>query len=160
MKVTRATAYALHALMYMVRHATQLPVTTSTIAKAEGLPATYLAKIFQRLVKAGYVKVLRGRQKGYVFARSPNDIHLLDLFEVIEGEQLFDDCFLRHCNCGGTPGNCHIYGLWVIATKEIKKLLKDTSLEAAAWNHPDHRFYSMAKSLKDKKVRQQKQRPK
>jgi len=31
MKVTKATAYALHALMYMVRHITQLPVTTDTI---------------------------------------------------------------------------------------------------------------------------------
>ncbi len=55
MKVKKATAYALHALMYMVRHATQLPVTTTTIAKGEGIPSEYLAKIFQKLSKAHIV---------------------------------------------------------------------------------------------------------
>ncbi|MHC4084138.1 MAG: Rrf2 family transcriptional regulator [Planctomycetota bacterium] len=55
MKVSQATAYALHAMMYMVRHITQLPATTATIAKAEGIPAGYLAKIFRRLVKARLV---------------------------------------------------------------------------------------------------------
>ena len=37
MKIKQATAYALHAMMYMVRHVTQLPVTSVAIAKAEGI---------------------------------------------------------------------------------------------------------------------------
>ncbi|MHC4335521.1 MAG: RrF2 family transcriptional regulator [Planctomycetota bacterium] len=85
MKIAQAGAYALHALMYMVRHSTELPVTTGTIAKAEGIPPGYLAKIFQRLVKAGIVRSVRGRKRGYVFARPPEEIGLLELFEVIEG---------------------------------------------------------------------------
>jgi len=68
MKVTKATAYALHALMYMVRHFTQLPVTTDTIAKGEGIPPGYLAKIFQRLTKARLVRGVKGRKRGHVFA--------------------------------------------------------------------------------------------
>ena len=43
MKVSKTAAYSLHALMYMVRHITQLPATTNTIAKAEGIPPGYLA---------------------------------------------------------------------------------------------------------------------
>ncbi|MHC4705419.1 MAG: hypothetical protein ACYTFQ_33160 [Planctomycetota bacterium] len=39
MKVTKSAGYALHALMYMVRHSTQLPVTAVTVAKAEGIPS-------------------------------------------------------------------------------------------------------------------------
>ena len=148
MKVTRATAYALHAMMYMVRHATQLPATTTTIAKAEGIPPGYLAKIFQRLVKARFVRTVRGRKRGYVFARPPEEISLLELFEVIEGEPLFDDCLLRHCECGGTPENCCIYACWVSATKKIRRLLSETNLVTAAWNHPEHRFYSLPESLK------------
>ena len=148
MKVTKATAYALHALMYMVRHITQLPVTTSTIAKAEGIPPGYLAKIFQRLVKARLVRAVRGGDRGYVFAKLPEEISLLELFEVIEGGALFDDCLLRHCECGGTPENCYIYAQWASATKKIKQLLAETSLVTAAWNHPQHRFYSLPESLK------------
>ena len=95
MKVKRSSAYALHVLMYMVRHSTQLPVTTSTIAKAEGIPSDYLVKILQQLGKAGSVRATRGRKSGYIFARPPEDISLLELFEFIEGSPLFDDCPLR-----------------------------------------------------------------
>jgi len=140
MKVSKSASYALHALMYMVRHITDLPVTTETIAKAEGIPASYLAKLSQRLVKAGFIKSVTGRKRGYKFARPPEEISLLELFEAIEGHSLFEDCLLRNCACGGTPDNCRIYSLWISTTRKIKELLADTSVEAAAWNHPEHRF--------------------
>jgi Rrf2 family protein len=147
MKISQAGAYALHALMYMVRHITQLPVTTATIAKAEGIPSGYLAKVFQRLVKARIVRSVRGRRRGYVFARPPEEINLLELFEVIEGGPLFAECLLKHCECGGTPDNCRIYAHWLSATKRINQLLAETSLVEAAWNHPEHRFQTLPKSL-------------
>ena len=148
MKITKATAYALHALMYMARHITQLPATASTIAKAEGIPPGYLAKILQRLVKAGFVKVVRGSSRGYVFTRPPEEINLLELFEVIEGGPLFNSCLLKYCNCGGTPESCCIYAQWVSATKKFTELLAETPLSTAAWQHPEHRFYSLPESLK------------
>ncbi len=151
MKVTKATAYALHALMYMVRHATQLPVTTRTVAKAEGIPAGYLARIFQRLVKSHFVKVAKNKNRGYVFDMPPEEISLLELLEAFEGKSLFVDCLLKHCDCGGTPDNCCIYAQWISATKKIKKLLEKTTLVDAAWHHPEHRFYSLPESLKPTK---------
>jgi Rrf2 family iron-sulfur cluster assembly transcriptional regulator len=151
MKVTRSAAYALHAMMYMVRHATQLPVTTATVAKAEGVPANYLAKIFQQLVKAGFVKAVRGRKKGYAFAKSPEQITVLELLEKVEGGPLFDDCLLRHCECGGTQENCRVFSTWVDATQQLKKLLSEMTIATAAWSHPEHRFLNLAESLTDSK---------
>ncbi len=156
MKIAKSTAYALHALMYMVRHATQLPVTTSIIASAEGIPAGYLAKIFQRLKKGNFVRSSRGRKRGYIFARPPEEINLLELFEVMEGEPLFDDCLLKHCECGGTPENCCIYAQWVSSTRRINRLLEETTLVMAAWNHPEHRFNSLPESLKTAKNKPEK----
>ncbi|MHC4323036.1 MAG: Rrf2 family transcriptional regulator [Planctomycetota bacterium] len=149
MKVRKSVAYALHALTYMVRHNTQLPATTATIAKAEGIPPDYLAKIFQQLVKARFVKAVKRKNRGYVFARPPEEISLLELFETIEGGPLFDDCFLRHCECGGTTENCHIFSVWANATKRIEGLLAETTVATAAWNHPEHRFLSLPESLAD-----------
>jgi len=147
MKVKKSAAYALHALMYMVRHSTQLPATTATIAKAEGIPSNYLAKIFQQLVKARFVKAVKGKNRGYVFAKAPEEISLLELFEVMEGSPLFDDCFLRHCQCGGSKENCHIFSAWINATKRIKEILEETTIASAAWSHPEHRFLSLPESL-------------
>lgn len=151
MKITKSAGYALHALMYMVRHNTQLPVSALTVAKAEGIPSDYLAKIFQQLAKARFVKAVRGRKRGYVFARPPEQISLLELFEAIESRPLFDDCFMRHCECGGTPESCRIYSIWTDATREIKKELDATTVASAAWNHPEHRFLGMPISLAEQR---------
>lgn len=160
MKVRKSVAYALHALLYMVRHSTQLPATTATIAKAEGIPSDYLAKIFQQLVKTRFVKAVKSKNRGYVFARPPEEISLLELFEAVEGSPLFDDCFLRHCECGGTKENCCIFSAWVNATKRVKEILEETSVADAAWSHPEHRFLSLPDSLagsNDKKRTKQSQ---
>lgn len=154
MKISQAAAYALHAAMYMVRHITQLPATTATIAKAEGIPPGYLAKIFQRLAKARIVRSVKGHKRGYVFARPPQEISLLELFEVMEDGPLFGDCLLRHCECSGMPENCCIYAHWISATKQINKLLSETSVAEAAWNHPQHRFHSLPESLAAQKNKQ------
>ena len=151
MKVMKATAYALHALMYMVRHATQLPVTTNAIAKGEGIPSEYLAKIFQRLSKAHIVKGVKGRKKGHVFARPPEEISLLEIINSIESESLFDDCPLKHCECGGNPKNCYIFAQWINATKKLRDLFEETTLTTVAWNHPEHRFNSLPESLETEK---------
>lgn len=151
MKVKKSSAYALHALMYMVRHSTQLPATTATIAKAEGIPSEYLSKIFQQLVKANFVKAVTGRKKGYIFSRPPEEISLLELFETIEGGALFDDCFLKHCECGGTTENCSIFEIWYNTTRQINNLLKEMSIVTAAWKHPQHRFLSLPISLANPK---------
>jgi Rrf2 family protein len=133
--------------MYMVRHNTQLPATADTIAKAEGIPPDYLAKIFQQLVKARFIKAVKNKSKGYVFIKPPEEISLLELFEVVEGTPLFDDCFLRHCECGGSTENCRIFSVWATATKRIKEMLEETTIATAAWNHPEHRFLSLPESL-------------
>jgi len=147
MKVKKSVAYALHALVYMVRHKTQLPVTTRIIAKSEGIPPDYLAKVFQILNKSGFVKSVRGRKKGYVFDKQPEDISLLMLIEAIEGGPIFNECFLKHCECGGTRENCDIYSIWVNSTKQVTDKLKNTNIESVAWSHPDHRFDSLPDSL-------------
>jgi len=140
MKISQASAYAMHALMYMVRHVTQLPATSRTIAKAEGIPRGYLSKVLQQLVRAGFIRSVRGQERGYVFARPPEEISLLQLVEAVEGQPMFDDCPLRHCDCGGTPQNCRIFSQWVSATRKFRELLDETTIAAAAWTHPDHRF--------------------
>jgi Rrf2 family iron-sulfur cluster assembly transcriptional regulator len=147
MKVKKSVAYALHALMYMARHSTQLPATTAMIAKAEGIPPNFLAKIFQQLVKARFVKAVKTKNRGYVFARPPEEISMLELFETIEDGPLFDDCFLRHCECGGTKENCRIFSVWANATKRVKEILEETTVATATWSHPEHRFLSLPESL-------------
>lgn len=142
MKLSKGTAHALHALMHMVRHITQLPLSLAAIAKAEGIPPGQLARVFVKLEAAALVKKVKKRPRGYEFAVDPHLITLLDVFEAIEGKPLFDECLLHHCPCKGNAENCLIYAQWLEAAQKMKQVFAQTSLANAAWTHPEHRFES------------------
>jgi len=91
------------------------------------------------------IKAVTRPRRGYVFAKSPETINLRELFELTEGGPLFEDCFLRHCECHGTPENCQIYAQWHELTSKMLHTLEETSLFDATWNHPEHRFLEKPK---------------
>lgn len=140
MKIKKANSYAMHALMYMVRHMTQLPVSIQTIAKAEQIPYRRLVDIFHLLTEAGMVTTSKLDSSCYEFAKSPSEITLMELFELVEGEPIFDECFMNHCDCGSENQDCRIYATWRKATAAVARQLSESSIEMAAWGHPEHYF--------------------
>jgi Rrf2 family protein len=159
-KLSKGAGYSLHALMYMVRHRTQLPLTVNHIARAEGIPPGTLSKQFQTLSKAGLIRALKGRDKGYVFAKPPEKITLLEIFETAEGHPLFEECLLKHCHCGGTPVNCRILEQWRKSTDQMTDLFSEISLTTAAWTHPEHRCDEPPHSTPSKQLQQRHTNPK
>ena len=77
---------------------------------------------------------------GYLFARPPEQINVYEILVAVEGHAIFDDCFMRHCDCSGTSENCDIYHIWSEATYRIKEYLTHMSLVDATWSHPEHYF--------------------
>ena len=73
---------------------------------------------------------------------------MLDVVEAIEGESPFEECFMKHCDCGGTPENCCIYRQWREATRKLKESLGQTYLADVAWTHPEHYFSPPPESQK------------
>lgn len=85
MKLTRASSYALHALSYMARQKTGIPVASHTIAREHAIPERFLLKVLNPLVSAGVLASIKGPHGGYRLARSPSDITLLEVVEAVEG---------------------------------------------------------------------------
>jgi len=56
------------------------------LAEFHGLPAPYLAKAMQQLAAAGIASSVPGRRGGYRLARSADDITLLDIVDVVDGD--------------------------------------------------------------------------
>jgi Rrf2 family protein len=153
MESSKASAYALHALMYMVRHVTQLPAAAETIAKTEGIPAEDLNAILKQLTHAGFVQPVQGHENGYVFAKPPQEITLLELFETLEDQLLLDDCPLRHGECGVAPENCCILAQEGTATNRIRDLFERTNIVTAAWNHLEYRFGAPSRIIDTRRLR-------
>jgi len=58
------------------------------LAEAESIPANYLVQILNDLRNAGLIQSRRGKQGGYMLARSPESITLADILRAVDGELL------------------------------------------------------------------------
>ncbi len=78
--------YAVHGLLFLaMRHENEV-VLVSEIAKAQNLPESYLAKVFQLLAKAGLLRSFRGARGGYMLAQPLEKITLRDVALAVEGQ--------------------------------------------------------------------------
>lgn len=78
------------------------PMGSAQLAAAHGLPAAYLNKQLQSLVKAGLLASTPGPRGGFRLARPLGEITLLDVVDAVEG-----DVNLFHCEeirCCGAIG--------------------------------------------------------
>ena len=78
--------YSLVLLRRICRSAQQKPISAQQVSRAEGYPFAYTRKILKQLKKGGIVRSVRGREGGYVLARSPSQISVKDIIEAVEGE--------------------------------------------------------------------------
>ena len=86
MKLTRATSYALHAVVHMALQKVQTaPVASHTIAAERGIPERFLLKVLKPLVSHRILLSVKGPNGGYRLARSPSDITMLDIIEAVDG---------------------------------------------------------------------------
>jgi Rrf2 family protein len=78
--------YALLALLELAsRHPQDSPLTLNEITAYQEIPERYLDQILAVLRRAGIVQSLRGAKGGYLLAKEPWQITLLEVFCALEG---------------------------------------------------------------------------
>ena len=71
MQVTRAGEYAIIGLLYLAKQPAERTIMIDEISEAEGVPKSFLAKIFQSLAKGSFVRSHRGAGGGFSLAGPP-----------------------------------------------------------------------------------------
>ena len=85
MRLTRASSYALHALVFMAAQKQNRPTPSHLIAQARGIPERFLLKVLKPLVAARVLVSIKGPNGGYRLARSPSSVTLLEVIEAADG---------------------------------------------------------------------------
>ena len=85
LKIPERVNLAIHSLAYIVAQKQDRPIPVSDIARSLAVSESHLAKVMQRLVKAGFVSSIRGVNGGFILNRIPDSITLMDVYECIEG---------------------------------------------------------------------------
>ncbi len=124
LKVSEATSLAMHALVYLAAAGTRR--CTKEIAAALGASEHHLSKVLQRLAKVHLVKAARGPGGGFVLARAPEGISLLEVYQAMEGDVASNDCLFPKRICGGT--RCILGSLIRDVNAEVMGYLQATKL--------------------------------
>ena len=99
MKLSQAAELAIRGVLVLAERHGQGPITLAAVCLSESLPKQYLTKIFSSLARADIVSPIRGKNGGYVLARDPGRISVLEVIEAVEGPLA-----LNHCQ--HTPSKC------------------------------------------------------
>ena len=127
MLFSRTAKYGIKALAYLSKIPKGEYRTARVIAEEIEAPEEFLSKIFQRLVKEGLLYSQRGRGGGFRLSRDSKDISLLEIIEIIEGEEFFDNCLFDLKKCGEN-GSCPIHDQWKPIREKIVDLLRRNTL--------------------------------
>jgi Rrf2 family protein len=83
--ITSKSPYALAALLELYRYGDQVPVPIAELARRRDIPVQFLEQLFATLRRGGVLRSQRGVKGGYSFARSPEEITVLELVELLDG---------------------------------------------------------------------------
>lgn len=100
LKLTKKADYGLIALKHLAVNAAQGVASAKEIADSYQIPLPLLAKVLQKLNKAGFLRSEQGTNGGYRLGRDAGKISTLEVIRAIDGPIILTHCFTEHeSNC-------------------------------------------------------------
>lgn len=130
---SRAAECALQAATYICLNASEgRPVLSSEIAEQLVLPLAFTRKSLRALVTAGILLSARGKSGGFVLARPPETISVMEIVAALDSPPLKEGtCLLGQNECGG-ENPCALHNYWSRVISGLKTKLQATSLRDLA----------------------------
>lgn len=100
MRLTKKSKYAVRAMVEITLNGYGSPLGVAEIARRQRMPARFLEQIFGDLRRAGVLESRRGAHGGYCLAIPSEEVTVLDIAEILEGE-------IRTARCSA-GGECYI----------------------------------------------------
>ncbi len=99
MKLSVKSDYAARAVLGLARHYSGgVALRVEDLAAEQGIPGNYLVQILIELKAQGIARSLRGKEGGYLLAKSPAEITLGDVLRAVHGS-VFDTPALSDPEC-------------------------------------------------------------
>lgn len=125
---SKTCEYALRALAYLASKEKGLLTMIPEVSRKTGVPAPYIAKIFQSLVRTGILESQRGPSGGFVFKRAPETISLFEIIKTIDDVSSFVNQCVMGLNACSSANACPLHVVWSRAKNNVLDTLKYTTL--------------------------------
>lgn len=127
MVITRATEYAVRTVFYLAQQPKDEIVFKKDICRTQEVTPAFLTKILQPLIKMGIVSSQRGVGGGFLLARDPSEITILDILQAEEGLLKLNHCLVDTDFCH-RDGYCSAHEVWQEAQQKMAETLQSHTI--------------------------------
>lgn len=143
MKLSTRGRYGLMMMLDLAQHGTEEPVSLRAVADRQQLSESYLEQLVSPLRDAGLLRSVRGKQGGYMLARSPSEITVGDIVRAVEGPIAPVECVNDQVevDCPRYP-ECPTRSVWLRLRDSITQVLDSINLAdlVADAEHGSHKL--------------------
>ena len=128
MKMSTRGSYGMRAMLELAINYEQGPILLKDIAKRQEISFRYLNQLMTPIKAAGLAKSIRGKRGGYVLAKHPSQIKLIEVIQVLEGSMAPVDCVDDPKVCGRVD-SCATRDIWIQMNQSMINILESLTLE-------------------------------
>jgi len=98
--LSNTSKYAIRAVIYLSLQAGEnRKIGIKQISKDLNIPTPFLGKILQTLAKHKILSSIKGPHGGFGLGKKMDELKLIDIVNVIDGQDLFKKCLIRLEDC-------------------------------------------------------------
>lgn len=129
MKISTKGRYALRLMLDIGLYCDEAPVRMKDVAARQEISIKYLEQIVSVLVKAGYLKSIRGPQGGYRLMKPAGEYTVGMILRLTEGSLAPVECLEGEVNDCERAESCVTLRLWKELNQAIKSVVDKYTLE-------------------------------
>jgi Rrf2 family iron-sulfur cluster assembly transcriptional regulator len=121
--LSNTSKYAIRAVIYLALFASSdKKIGIREVSDQLGIPMPFLGKILQLLAKQQVLDSTKGPHGGFSLKRPAVDLSLMEIIEIIDGKDSFDDCVIRNTKCSH-EAPCSLHDKIAPYRKGIKSIM-------------------------------------
>ena len=128
MKISTKGRYGTRALLDVALHQGESPVQLKAIAQRQQISLHYLEHIIAPLIAAGMLRSTRGARGGVSLGRSPQEIRLSEVVQVLEGSIAPAEC-VDDPNVCSRADLCVTRDIWAEMKEAMAGVLESTTIQ-------------------------------
>jgi Rrf2 family transcriptional regulator, iron-sulfur cluster assembly transcription factor len=124
--------YALRAVIYIASLEDSMNGSIKTgikkISRDLEIPMPFLGKILQTLARHKILSSTKGPNGGFGLGKSAGEIYLIDVVEIIDGTDFFNQCVIGVKYCSEIENPCSLHSRYAHYRQEIKNLFEKETI--------------------------------
>ncbi len=143
MQLKNSTDYALRIVCYLA--AQEQTVSTSELSQKLNISANYIPKIAKKLKNANIITACEGTNGGYMLAKQPENISLMEIISCVEETMAINRCLEKDRFCSrNIEDTCKIHKILLGLQNTYNNKLESVKVSDIIRPGKDERYKSVA----------------